>query len=505
MLLRAAVLLLVTIAGLLPTLLTRGWEGTEGRRAQIALEMLRSGDWMIPTLGGEPTWAKPPLHYWTLAGCAHWFGDELVAMRLPAILFVFLAAWCAMELLRPWFGIRAGWVAALGMLTSPIVLREWPSAEIDPTFASFTAMSLWTLATGVARERRGLVVTSGVLAGLALLQKGPPFFLFAAGAYLVWWRRRGLRHALAHFVPMLLVAAAYFVPLWTLRVAPDQMMADVTEETVGRVKYFEWEHIRAIPEYWLRAIAIQLPMGLWCFWEWRGARDARMDAGDVTLRMCSGAAVVAVALLTFFPGRPTRYLLPNVLLFGFAVAPAVAHYSRQLGPIGPIVRRVVHGTGAVGALVMLVLPFTAQASALPIAFVLAIAPWLVRRPVHFVAWCFALPLVATFVVGFAGESSWQGESRLREAVGRVLRQRLDALGATEGLATWGHVDSVVLLEAGVLPPGDEPGRRPPSAPWLLCEEKKEDAPRSFAGYTARARVCGSSKVFAVFERTGTPR
>ena len=59
------------------------------------------------------------------------------------------------------------------------------------------------------------LLASGVLGGLAMLQKGPPLFLFGLGAYIVWWRHRRLRHALLHFLPMLavaLVAAAAIVP-----------------------------------------------------------------------------------------------------------------------------------------------------------------------------------------------------------------------------------------------------------------------------------------------------
>ena len=505
MLLRAAVRLVVTIVAMLPAMLAGEWSGTEGRRVQITREMVAAGEWMVPTLGGSPTWAKPPLHYWTLGICERLFGQDPWAMRLPAVVFLFLAALLAMELLRPWFGRRAGWVAALGMVLSPIALHEWPTAEIDPTFASFTAMSLWLLATGVARDRRALVLASGVLAGFAMLQKGPPFFMFAAGAYLVWWRHRGFRHAWLHFVPMLALAAAYYVPVWMTEIRFAEWFAVAKEESVGRLKFFEWKHIEDTWKYWLRAISIQLPFGLWCFWEWRGARDARMDAGDVTLRMCSSAAVVCVLVLTCFPGRATRYLLPNVLLFGFAVAPAVAHYSRQIGAIGTVVRRVVLVAGVAGAAALLVLPFVVKAApAIPLAIVCAIAPIVVRRPVHFVGWCLLLPLVSAFVVGLDGAATWQRASRLREPVGRTLRHELEALGATTQLETRGHVDSAVLLEANLLLPGDESERQPPSQRWLLCEETT--VPRAFAGYRQRLRVgFANEKTFVVFERLETPR
>jgi len=36
----------------------------EGRYVGVALEMLRSGDWLVPTLDGLPYFHKPPLFYW---------------------------------------------------------------------------------------------------------------------------------------------------------------------------------------------------------------------------------------------------------------------------------------------------------------------------------------------------------------------------------------------------------------------------------------------------------
>jgi 4-amino-4-deoxy-L-arabinose transferase-like glycosyltransferase len=119
---RALVLLVVTLIGCWPIWSLPDWDGTEGRRVQIALEMARAGDWMVPMLGGEPTWAKPPLHYWLLGAMRALLGDGQLALRLPAVLGAFLSALLAGELLRRWFGARAGWIGALGIACSPLVL-----------------------------------------------------------------------------------------------------------------------------------------------------------------------------------------------------------------------------------------------------------------------------------------------------------------------------------------------------------------------------------------------
>ncbi|HEB53982.1 MAG TPA: hypothetical protein ENI87_12075 [bacterium] len=505
---RAIVLLLATVVVTWPQWLRADWDGTEGRRVQIALEMLRHDSWMVPLLYGEPTWAKPPFYYWLLMLCAKWFGTGFVSLRLPSILAVFLPAWVGGELLRRPFGSTAGWLCALGIITSPLVVFMWPTAEIDPVFSALTGMSLWLLATGVARERRLLVLWSGVTAGLAFLTKGPPFFLFAIGAYLVWYRHRRMRFLLWHLLPLMLVVLAYFVPLWLWFVDPNEMLRIANEESLGRVSQFEWQHVLEIPEYWLRALLIVMPFAAWCFWEWRGARDARMSGDDLTLRMCSGAAVLAVLLFTFFPGRPTRYLLPNVMLFVFAVSPAVAHFYRHRGPVPGFARAVLGVFGVLGAAAMIAIPFVPRAgdAAVGAALVAAVLPFLVRTPRHVVLAALLMPIVASWTVGLERSLRWHELRRARVALGRLLRRECDALGASADLGSYGHIDSPILLASGLWPEGDEMRRRVPPERWVLHEDT---AWRPFAEaapeHVMRWRMNTPFKTLTLHERVGPPK
>ncbi|MFQ5733271.1 MAG: ArnT family glycosyltransferase, partial [Planctomycetaceae bacterium] len=41
--------------------------GEETRRAQVAVEMLQSGDWVVPRLHGEIYRTRPPLGNWMIA------------------------------------------------------------------------------------------------------------------------------------------------------------------------------------------------------------------------------------------------------------------------------------------------------------------------------------------------------------------------------------------------------------------------------------------------------
>lgn len=507
MLLRALLLLVLTMVGSWPTWSMPGWDGTEGRRVQIAREMEANGDLLVPTLGREPTWAKPPLHYWLLVA-ANRFGSGAQASRLPGVLAAWVAAWLAGELLRRRFGVRAGWLGALGVLASPLVLFEWPTAEIDPVFATLTAGSLWCLASGVASERRAMILVSGVIGGLAVLTKGPPYFVFAAGAWMVWWRHRRGRGFSLHVGPLLLVVLAYYVPLCALRVSVGELLAVAGEESAGRVAFFTWHHVQTIPGFWLQAIAVQLPFVAWCFWEWRGARDARMDANDLVLRMCSGAAVVAVAVLTVFPGRPTRYLLPNVLLFTFAVAPAVAHFAAFADPVPRFARVALRTTGILGAVALCVLPFVPEVrvGALGLAGVAAIGPLVCTTGRLVVVWCLLLPVVASWTVGLDRAMGWEHGPRSRAGVAALFTRELERSGArSSDVQTFGHFDSPLLLAIGQLPGGDETGQHPWHARWVLHEVDTFPAVVVPAHYAMRCRIDTPFKSFALSERVGAPR
>ncbi|MBK8095912.1 MAG: glycosyltransferase family 39 protein [Planctomycetes bacterium] len=507
---RALILLLLTIVACWPQWSIADWHGTEGRRVQIATEMAQSGDWVVPTLGHEPTWAKPPLHYWLLLFCRQLFGDSFLVARLPAVLGHWLLAVLAMVLLRRSFGERAAWIGALGVLLSPMALFEVATAEIDPLFASLTAASLWCLASGVARERTAWVGAAGVLGGLACLQKGVPYLLFAAGAWLVWGRHRRLQRWAWYFPPLVALPAAYYLLLITTRGSSAELLAVIQDETVGRVSTFEWRHVLKTPEFWLRAVAVQLPFVLWCFWEWRGRRDARMDAGDLILRMCSGGAVLAVVILTFFPGRPTRYLLPNVPLFTFAVAPAVAHFAAQQRELGGFSRRLLRLLALGGAGALVAMPFLRAASdprLVAFAVVVAVLPWWIRTPRALAAMCLWLPIVAAWTVGGARTDAWSTSDDARLPFGALLASELRREGVPlPQLATWGHLQSGVLLGMGLpqVPAGDEPPpigsvpRRPPTAPFVLREEACGPPP----GYAPRLRFATPWQVFTLERRTG---
>src|SRR5690349_626404 len=57
----------------------------EGFYGAVVVDMIRRGDWVTPTLNGQPWFEKPILAYWLAVPSVSWFG-EAVGPRLPSVL-----------------------------------------------------------------------------------------------------------------------------------------------------------------------------------------------------------------------------------------------------------------------------------------------------------------------------------------------------------------------------------------------------------------------------------
>ena len=161
----------------------------EGQRAAPPAEMLRSGDYLIPTLNGEVYLAKPPLLYWVIAGVYSVAGEvnELYA-RTPTAVCGALLALSVYAVFRRRTGETAARYAALGTLAAPYILERARIAELDVplVLATFWTVMLcegaWN-AKNLRQALRGAVLAGVALAAAAML-KGPVPFLFVAAAFL---------------------------------------------------------------------------------------------------------------------------------------------------------------------------------------------------------------------------------------------------------------------------------------------------------------------------------
>lgn len=474
-----------------------GFGGTENRRIEIAREMMASGDWIVPTLGGEPTIAKPPLYYWVLASFASWFGDGRIAMRAPSVLAMFLLAWFAFELLRRSHDVLTGAVAAVGILCSPVMIYHCSSAEIDPMFAVFTGASLWLLGHGIGFERRLAIVAAGALGGLAMLTKGPPYLVFLSGSLFAWGRHRRLR-GIVWYLPLV------FVPLlvWFRLALPAGSVDSVQTETVGRLATYEWHHVADIPMHFVRAALVMLPFGFWTFAEFRGPRQARdLTPAEVQQRICTSAALGSVLLLAVFPGKPVRYLLPSVVLFLFGVAPSVAGSLRLAAPLGSFSLRVVQGFGVLGAVALCALPFLPfplPGRSVWFALALAVGALVVASRSRLFVYAMAIPVLAGWTVLDDRARVYERGTRGHAGVSTLLDEAFDRFGVDD-VATYGHFTYSYLFDREEIVAGDEFMQRRPTTEWLLVEHRGANRPRP-DGYVDRVSIRARRRCIVLQQR-----
>src|SRR6516165_3198687 len=87
-------------------------------QAQIAHNMLQSGDWVTARLDGVAYLEKSPLKYWMIAVSFLVFGVHDWAARIPIALATVLLCWVTARFGMWAFGRRAGLYAGLALSTS---------------------------------------------------------------------------------------------------------------------------------------------------------------------------------------------------------------------------------------------------------------------------------------------------------------------------------------------------------------------------------------------------
>src|SRR5262245_35745677 len=157
------------------------WASHEARAAQNAQRMLDDGNWLLPRLYDDQVeLQKPPGYYWLVAAVA-WSrgGVDAMAVRLPAALAGTLTALLVWWHLRRRGRLVAGLVAAAVLAGAVHFTGTARIGRIDvPLACAVTAMLLVSRDALAEREASrsasaARLTLIGVLAGVALLLKGP--------------------------------------------------------------------------------------------------------------------------------------------------------------------------------------------------------------------------------------------------------------------------------------------------------------------------------------------
>lgn len=343
------------------------WPPDEPRFAQVAREMLDSGDYLVPRMNGQPYTEKPPMLFWMAAAFSLPVGDvtEFTA-RLPLALGGIATVILTYLLAKRLFDPRVAFWSALILITNQRIWWQARFGQIDMLLTAFVTggiLCLWLWHR--SRQQRWLVGLYLAMAA-ALLTKGPPglvFPIFLAVAFY-WGRKEDRRqlHLISGTAVALLVAAAWMIPArMAITVesgvtAGDGIASNLFRQTIGRfflgISHAQWP--------WFYATHIPVDLVPWAlflpwtlYWMWTRRKESE------EMRFLLAWIVPAFIFFSICIGKRSVYLLPLYPPMAILIARSVLalmegaqiKWRRSIGGIWGVILLAL-------ALAPLALPFT---------------------------------------------------------------------------------------------------------------------------------------------------
>jgi 4-amino-4-deoxy-L-arabinose transferase and related glycosyltransferases of PMT family len=185
--------------------------------------MLETGNYLVPQVGSEPYFRKPPLVNWLVAASFKLTGvrNEWTA-RLPSVLCVLAVALAFLVVARGALGPNGSLVAALVWLANFGVIEKGRLIEIEALYISLFGLAfIFWLSWWRQRPSGWLTWTvPWIFLGLGILAKGPLHLLFfysALIAVLLFAGQFRQLFTVRHFAGLLIMAAvfaAWAIPYW---------------------------------------------------------------------------------------------------------------------------------------------------------------------------------------------------------------------------------------------------------------------------------------------------
>lgn len=322
---KSVLFLLVCLAWLLPGLVGHDpWKTDEALALGAVAGMLKSGDWAVPLIAGEPYLERAPLFFWTAAAFAKAFGSWLPlhdAARLASGFFMAITMAGVHVAANALYGPRAGRIAVLLLIGSLGLLIR--AHEMSTDLAGLAGVSVGVAGLALAARRPWL---GGPLLGLgvaaAFLGDGLlPALLVGSLALLLplageTWRTRP--YAIAVVAGLAIAASASCAwPIvlsqrnpalageWLGMALATRWSGGVTRGAIADLAYFP----KILPWYAWPA----LPLAAWTVWRARRNLATRLD-----LRLPIAASLVFFAALTLLAeareANAMPLLVPLVLL-----------------------------------------------------------------------------------------------------------------------------------------------------------------------------------------------
>ena len=303
----------------------------EARNLTTAREMLQNNNWLEPTMNGELRFEKPPLPTWLTAINMHFTGEEnLSLLRFPAALAALLMVFFLFKLTEELTDDKLlPFLVSGTACTSFYIFFLARDISWDIFCHSFMIGAIWLINKGLKNNGSGWPEFSGagVLMGLSFLSKGPVSFYalllpyFIARSFTFGWKEaKNRKFALTIMVLITIVISLWWpIIIWYLH--PDYLNQITLQESAAWLN----RNTRPFYHYW----SFPIQSGIWTitatialFIPYSKSRISRF--GNYSFLFLW--VISSVVLLSFFPEKKERYLLPVLL----PLAILTAFYFRYL-------------------------------------------------------------------------------------------------------------------------------------------------------------------------------
>jgi 4-amino-4-deoxy-L-arabinose transferase-like glycosyltransferase len=337
------------------------WPADEPRFALIARDMVTTGDWLFPQVGGDLYQDKPPVFFWSIALGYLATGALKVAFLLPSLLAGLGTVLLVYDLGRRVWSRETGLAAALLLASSVQLVIQARTAQIDMLLVLFTTAALYGIGRHLfAGPDWRAYAAGGFAAGIGVITKGTgflplllllPFFgLRRLGFSGLWNDPAGGRWWLAPAAALGGIALWLLPMILAVAVSGDPQLAAYRDEILFRqtvTRYASsWGHqapwyyflVEVIPVFWLPGTAL-LP---WLVPHWRDAWRGR----DGRTWVLIGWILLVVLFFSLSPGKRGVYVLPALPAFALAASPWLGELLQRRG-----VQRVGFALAAIVAVV----------------------------------------------------------------------------------------------------------------------------------------------------------
>lgn len=350
------VLVLMALAWIPPGLFGHEpWKPDEGYTIGLINHMTRTGDWVVPTLTGEPFMEKPPIFFITASLFAQLLSPDVMPLHQAAALatalymaLMFLFSYLAG---REVAGAQGGMACVLGLMGCIGLTARAHSAITDTAMWCGFAMAGYGM---VLAERKGWTGAFwfGTGSGLTFMAKGfqGPAFIGVAALLLPVFCSEKRSRAYAKFIARAFLFSLPWLIVWPAalyRRSPELFNVWLFANNLGRFlgeKYGyasltqqsnPWKYVLLFPWFtlplWPAAVLA---------WRRKGA-GGRREAGIMfpTLIVLSGFAILTAA-----SGRRELYLIPLLPPLALIAAQCVHTLPEWLDVLMRKVMVVVAGT-----------------------------------------------------------------------------------------------------------------------------------------------------------------